>query len=118
MSTNKEQFFESPNGLGRISATPTPDPLSFCGDLDFSADVPALTFLVAPESLKALLLGDGNRFLRITQAEVFSLLRLIVLNPDSPEAKREEAKKFLRVVLDNPVVNDADRKLVQELLEA
>jgi hypothetical protein len=115
--SNKEQFYESPDGLGKISATPTPDPLSFCGDVDFSGDVPALTFLVAPESLRALLLGDGNRFLRITQAEVFSLLRLIVLNPDSSEEKREEAKSYLRVVLDNPVINDSDRQIVLELLE-
>ena len=113
-----KRMFNSPRGEGRISAPPTPDPLSFCGDLDFSADVPALTFLVAPESLKALLLGDGNRFLRITQAEVFSLLRLIVLNPESSEEKREEAKKYLRVVLENPVINDSDRQIVQELLEA
>lgn len=114
----QEQMFNSPSGPGTISATPTPDPLTFCGDLDFSADVPALTFLVTPESLRMLLLGDGNRFLRVTQAEVFSLLRLIVLNPDSPEAKREEAKNYLRVVLDNPVIGDADRQIVQELLEA
>jgi hypothetical protein len=114
----QEQMFNSPRGVGRISATPTADPLAFCGDLDFSTEVPALTFLVAPESLKALLLGDGNRFLRITQAEVFSLLRLIVLNPDSSQEKKEEAKKFLRIVLENPVINDADRQIVLELLEA
>jgi hypothetical protein len=113
-----DQYFETKNGCGRISAAPTPDPLEFCGDLDFSSEVPALTFLVTPESLKTLMLGDGHRFLRITQAEVFSLLRLIVLNPDSSEEKREVAKKYLRVVLENPVLTDADRKVVQDLLES
>lgn len=117
MST-KEQFYQSSDGLGKISATPTPDPLEFCGDLDFSGAVPALTFLVSPESLKTLLLGDGNRFLRISQAEVFSLLRLIILNPESSEEKKAEAKSYLRVVLDNPVLSDADRNIVQSLLEA
>jgi hypothetical protein len=112
------EYFETSNGRGTISATPTPDPLDFCGDLDFSAEVPALTFLVAPESLKMLLLGDGHRFLRITQAEIFSLLRLIVLNPDSSEEKKNEAKSYLRVVLENPVLTDADRKVVQDLLES
>jgi hypothetical protein len=114
----QKQIFNSPSGPGTISVTPTPDPLSFCGDLDFSSEVPALTFLVSPESLKTLLMGDGNRFLRISQGEVFSLLRLIVLNPDSSEAKREEAKNYLRVVLENSAINDGGRKIVQDLLEA
>jgi hypothetical protein len=114
---SNEQYFETSNGCGKISATPTPDPLEFCGDLDFTAEVPALTFLVAPESLKAMLLGDGNRFLRITQAEIFSLLRLIILNPESSAEKKDQAKSYLKVVLENPVLTDADRRAVTDLLE-
>jgi hypothetical protein len=112
-----DHYFENENGCGRISATPTPDPLSFCGDLDFSGEVPALSFLVAPESLKSLLLGNGDRFLRITQREIFSLLRLIVLNPESSTEKKNAAKSYLSVVLENPVISDADRKIVSDLLE-
>jgi hypothetical protein len=115
---SNDQYFETSNGRGTISATPTPDPLDFCGDLDFSSEVPALTFLVTPESLRALLLGDGNRFLRITQREIFSLLRLIVLNPESSAEKKDQAKSYLAVVLENPVLTDADRKVVTDLLES